>query len=260
MKDSKTKDNKQRQIELHRRLSQGYKDGYHFDFSKIYQRYHHDKIAAYLPKEKNIKILDCGCGIGMSLNFLLEDNYSNIFGTDISFDMLRQVDNAAMDRLFLGDAMNLPVRNNFFDVVLCRGILHHLSEHLVALKSIARALKNKGLLILSEPCDDFFLTRKARRLMYKFSQKFEQGECGLFTPEIEQLLNRAGFAIKDKYYIGFLAYTFSGFPHIFPLFKYIPFNRRMTKLLIAIDECLLRIPFIKQCGLHILICAERLAQ
>ena len=96
--------------------------------------------------------------------------------------------------------------------------------------------------------------------MYKFSQKFEQGECGLFTPQIENLLDKAGFVIKDKYYIGFFSYTFSGFPHIFPLFKYIPFNKRMTKLLIAIDECLLKVPFINQCGLHILICAERLAQ
>jgi SAM-dependent methyltransferase len=50
---------------------------------------------------------------------------------------------------FIGDAHSLPFAANFFDKVVCTGVLMHLRDEFQALKEMARVLRPGGVLVFS---------------------------------------------------------------------------------------------------------------
>lgn len=242
--------NAQAQIDMHRELAPRYAYRYSFPFSRLFQQDWHGEMMAHVPASAG-PILDLGCGTGFFLAELLE-KHPGAIGLDISYDMLRVSDQYIPGaRLVTGDAERLPFRPAAFDVVFCKGSLHHTRDHVAFLGHCRDALREGGVLIMSEPCNDNPIIRLARAVMYKKSRHFDEGDQGFTRKGILSLLDQAQFeTFKVKKY-GVFAYVFAGFPDHLGILKYIPGNYWITKAFLGIDRVLCALPLFSLLGFHI---------
>ncbi len=248
-----------RQIELHRRLANEYDLRYSPGYARLFQEYWNNALFEEIPKNKSSKVLDLGCGVGILLS-AFGDRYGQIYGMDLSVDMLKKIPrpHRSIKGIVAGDSSTLPYLSATFDVVVCRGSLHHNRLLLDGvLEEIHRTLKEGGYLVLSEPSNDSILVRIARTTMYKTSDKFDENDKGFHSGELFNLLQAHNFVLKRVKRFGFLSYIFAGFPDILPVLQYLPFNQLITRLLMAVDSSLATIPGIRGQSLHIIIKAQK---
>lgn len=95
-------------------------------------------------------VLDVGCGTGWfaaGLQRAAPD--ADVYGLDLSTGMLGRAREAGADNLIQGDATSLPMADQSIDVVVGRGVLHHLPDPTAALSEWRRVLKPGGALVLS---------------------------------------------------------------------------------------------------------------
>lgn len=95
-------------------------------------------------------VLDVGCGTGWfaaGLQRAVPD--VDVYGLDLSAGMLGRAREAGADNLIQGDATSLPLSDQSIDVVVGRGVLHHLPEPEAALAEWRRVLRPGGALVLS---------------------------------------------------------------------------------------------------------------
>ncbi|MCC7175663.1 MAG: class I SAM-dependent methyltransferase [Bryobacterales bacterium] len=97
------------------------------------------------------RILDVGCGTGILLAALLErlPEVECVVEVDFAIEMLRQNAYNLSDRRVsrvCADALRLPAASGSFDLVLCFGILPHLSDGAAALAEFLRVLQPGGAL------------------------------------------------------------------------------------------------------------------
>jgi len=112
-------------------------------------------IAAYVPADRNARIVDLGCGDGLLLHFLLEAGYRHVSGVDASSEQIArahalglfEAEHGAIDT-FLADAGDQSL-----DVVLLIDVLEHLTrdELFAVLDHVARVLRPGGVCIAHVP-------------------------------------------------------------------------------------------------------------
>ena len=237
------------EIAVQNRVAREY-DGkrYREPYAKRYHYWWTDEMLARVGKDG--RILDNGCGIG-----LLFDRVSpeRIVGLDISGEMLKYAARKS-DRLILGNSRELPLKDNSFDVVFCRSLLHHLSEPESAVGEMFRVLRRGGEIVLVET--NTSLLSFLPRLIARRGERFSGVHKNLSRRSIERLLEPY-FEIEDVAYFGYFAYPLLGFPDIFGIFKYAPFKTVAEPALMAIDNILSRLPGIRTQSWGILIKAVR---
>ena len=243
------------QIELHKDLAPRYAFRYSFEYSRLFQQDWHGEMISHVPGDAT-KILDLGCGTGFFLAEL-EERHPGSIGLDISHEMLKVSDQYVPDaRLVTGDAEKLPFTPGVFDVVFCKGSLHHTRDHVGFLTNCREALRPGGVLIMSEPCNDNPIIKFARWLLYKKSQHFDEGDQGFTRKSIVSLCEQAGFTMKKVKRYGVLAYVFAGFPDHIGFLRYIPGNAWITRAFIGLDRLICSIPGLSLLGFHIVVVAE----
>ena len=96
---------------------------------------------------KDIKILDAGCGTGLVGAELKKCGFSNIDGVDLSRKLLNLVPKGYYNELKQAD-LNKPLKteNNIYDVVMCVGTFTFGHVRPPALDEFIRIVKNKGLI------------------------------------------------------------------------------------------------------------------
>lgn len=92
--------------------------------------------------------LDVACGTGLSTNALL-DIAQNVFGTDISDEILKLVLNPQQIKYSKASAENLPFENNYFDILTVSSGVHWFNIDQF-LQEANRVLKSKSWLVLYE--------------------------------------------------------------------------------------------------------------
>jgi SAM-dependent methyltransferase len=244
--------NAQAQIELHRSLAPRYAYRYSFEFSRLFQQDWHAEMISHVPPGSS-RILDLGCGTGFFLAEL-EARHPGSVGLDISHAMLQvsrqYVPNA---RLVTGDAEKLPFRPGVFDVVFCKGSLHHTRDHVGFLTHCRKALNANGVLIMSEPCNDNPFIRLARKRLYIRSPHFDVGDQGFTRRGIVSLCQQAGFEVERVKRYGVFAYVFAGFPDHLGLLRFIPGNALLTRIFIHLDRLICAIPGLAMLGFHVVV-------
>ena len=127
------------------------------DYSQIAPTYNTRYDVNYLVNiEKQIKslirsnnyktILEAGCGTGRWISSL-EDTSKKIFGLDYSFDMMKisKSDNTHLN-LVNADAVHIPFKDNFFDLIFCVNAIHHFLDKEKFISECKRTLVKSGML------------------------------------------------------------------------------------------------------------------
>ena len=125
------------------------------------------KLFNQHTQNKNIKILDAGCGSGLVGLELQKYDYSNITGADFSQEMLNSIPQNTYKKLELIDLNEkLKYEDNFYDAITCVGTFTygHVKAH--ALDEMLRIIKKDGLIC--------FTINEGIYLEYQFDKKVEQ--------------------------------------------------------------------------------------
>lgn len=247
----------QEEIELHKKLSQVYDYRYEAEFSKMYLAYWNDVMSECLPKNKKQSVLECGCGTGPFLKDLVKV-YKSVVGMDSSIDMLKKIPIEQNNlKITVGDIENLQFKDKVFDIVICRETLHHVPRPQTAFCEISRILKPGGIFILSEACDDSVILRLPRLIFYTFSSKFGKNHKSFSSNQLKDYSENVNFFIEKTKYLGYIGLPLCIMPDFFPILKYIPFKRFITRALISIDKFLAKVPFLKKQAFDIIIQAKK---
>jgi SAM-dependent methyltransferase len=116
-----------------------------------------------LALKPGLKILDIGCGSGRHTSAAYQCRNATVIGVDLNFDDL----NEARGRLQLhdrlgehgggiwalsaADVLNLPFKDQYFDLVICSEVLEHISSYRAAIREIVRVLQPGSNLVVSVP-------------------------------------------------------------------------------------------------------------
>lgn len=96
------------------------------------------------------KILDIGSGEGGTSSILSKTNF--VISVDLNLLRLsRQKQNYKTKNLVNCDALNLPFKKNFFDIIILQDVIEHLYEHQNFLREIKKVLSRNGIIYLSTP-------------------------------------------------------------------------------------------------------------
>jgi ubiquinone/menaquinone biosynthesis C-methylase UbiE len=109
-------------------------------------------LIPFLPDLDGKRVLDLACGTGRWLARLLARGASAGVGVDVSASMLRvaATKSAITGRLVLADCLQLPLRPNVFDFVLCSFALNHIPKLGVMARELARVMRSEGQILISE--------------------------------------------------------------------------------------------------------------
>ena len=119
-----------------------------------YLRHYVDFVIRFAPKDS--KILDLGCGNGISSRLLNQANF-DVVGTDISPLFLQDarnwesLHNGPKLRYQVCDVLELPFKDESFDVICSNELIEHLPDVETALKEMVRVVRQDGRVLLSGP-------------------------------------------------------------------------------------------------------------
>jgi 2-polyprenyl-3-methyl-5-hydroxy-6-metoxy-1,4-benzoquinol methylase len=109
-------------------------------------------ILPHLPRDRQVSILDLGCGQGHYLRQLLALGFEHARGIDVSPEQVQIAQASGLTQVSLGDYRD-SLGEAELDVVIGTDVLEHFTkfEVLQAMDRIRRALRPGGILILRVP-------------------------------------------------------------------------------------------------------------
>ncbi len=93
-----------------------------YSIYRLFKRNH----LRYLPKNKDAKILDLGCGMGHFLYFLEKEGYNNYLGIDISPENIKFCKDKGFN-VVQDDILEFLMENQKADVFILNDIIEHFS-------------------------------------------------------------------------------------------------------------------------------------
>ena len=138
------------------------------------------------------KVLDVGCGEGITLSLLKEKGISSV-GITLSKDDSTKVQ-LKRNNVVLGDMHELPFKDKSFDGVYCKDAFEHSISPFIASKEFSRVLKNKGKLVLVIPKEEW-LTED-----YHFHY-FTPFQITCLLSKNNLFLNKASFNLFYDFYV-----------------------------------------------------------
>lgn len=132
---------------------------------KLYGETNISKIKAYfpvlnhyygrhIPPDKNVRILDLGCGDGNSVYWLQQLGYKNTCGIDFSAEQIAKGKSMGIENLQNGDIIKyLSDNKTEFDVIMAKDVLEHFTKDEIfeILPLINKNLKAGGIFIMQVP-------------------------------------------------------------------------------------------------------------
>lgn len=143
------------------------------------------KLLNWAMVDHTEKILELGCGIGITTKFIAEKfNSAKIIALDYDKSQIQKAKDRQYNRnikFIVGDATKLKFKNKSFDMVFEILAFHHIPNYEKAIAEVYRALKNGGKFILMDiplksinPFHKFFMLQPAEFTKKEFFGKLEE--------------------------------------------------------------------------------------
>ncbi|MFH2062168.1 MAG: class I SAM-dependent methyltransferase, partial [Candidatus Beckwithbacteria bacterium] len=100
----------------------------------------YQQVLDQIPSNKNLKILDIGCGDGVLLYLISQKTKAQLFGIDSDRDSLKIAKSKVNAKFFQASAYKLPFKTQSFDIVIASEIIEHLKNPEKMLSEIKRVL------------------------------------------------------------------------------------------------------------------------
>ena len=139
-------------------------------------------------QNKQLKILDVGCGTGANLEMLA--NFGEPQGVDVSDDAL-EFCRAKGLKVHKGLAEKLPFEDESFDVVTALDVVEHLDDDIAGLKEMNRVLKKSGRTLIFVP---------AFMWLWGVQDDISNHRIRYTKRQIVERLEKAGFEIERATY------------------------------------------------------------
>ena len=168
----------------------------------------YEKTAKLIPRNKDIEILDLGCGTGLELDEIFKVNEKvKVTGIDMSEHMVEKIKEKHKDKidqlnLVIGDYFEYHMEENKFHICVSVESLHHFTheEKVILYRKILKSLKKDGLFIetdyLAKDEDEEDKLFKEKERIIK-EQGLKEGLYHFDTPctieNEKKLLIKAGF-------------------------------------------------------------------
>ena len=152
-------------------------------------------------------LLDMGCGEGNNLDYLRK-YCEMLVGSDYNLLRLLRVQSREVEgvTLFLGDILDYPVKDDFFEIIFFNHVIEHIPSDTSALETAFRVLRPKGLLILGAPNEGAGWWRMAYKLQ-PWTLSTTDHVHFYDAATLRDKLTRCGFEVLEVKYIGW------GVPH-----------------------------------------------
>jgi len=111
-----------------------------------------NNMCGEIKIEKSHHVLDVGCAGGI-LQHLMSNHCSEVYGLDINHHVLKTT--CIKGKNICGDAMRMPLKSNYFDVVICSHVLEHVPSIHHCLKEINRISKPGAKIFIIYPIELF---------------------------------------------------------------------------------------------------------
>lgn len=200
-------ENEKKQKKHYDRIGEKY---YFHYFDKYSLKYRKIFIYKYLFEGLNFenkKVLEAMCGGEGCVKYLLKKK-AKVWALDISKKEIEKIENNfPFCKTSCGSIIKTKYKNNFFDIIIIIGGLHHLNPNIEkAVAEIYRILKPKGYFCFLEPHQDS-LVNFIRRLWYKKDNLFEKNEKAIDLKKLKKILGNKFIFDKERYG-GNFAYQF----------------------------------------------------
>lgn len=169
-------------------------------------------ILQYLPKNKDINILDAGCGNGNYAFYLSRLEYKNIHAVDLFSDI--RTDNFEYQKSSID---TLPFKDKRFNFIYSNSVIYYLKKPEDGIREFNRVLKSDGILFFTAHTKYslFTLWRVFKRDVLKLKSMEHLKEVKFYSASYyKNILEKNGFEIilQDGYKVSFF---------IYPLYKII---------------------------------------
>lgn len=177
------------------------------DYSRHYKNWHADTtehiekmnrfyaaiIGEHFPTNKDLSILDIGCGMGFLLLSLKNAGYKNMSGIDTDEQQVRSCNEKNLDVSLVRDSIGyLNNSSAKYDLITAFDVLEHIppADQISFLKAINGALKPEGQLIVTVPNANSVLASRNRYIDYTHHVLFTE-------VSLDFVLYNAGFREID---------------------------------------------------------------
>jgi SAM-dependent methyltransferase len=120
--------------------------------------------------EKGYKILDLGCGHGLS-SYLLNKKEFSVVGLDVSLLFLKEARKSPQDgpEYIVADALELPFLDESFDAVSSHEFIEHISDVEKVCSEMIRVVRKNGFIIILSPnlCSPFWVFKDLPQMVSK---------------------------------------------------------------------------------------------
>jgi coenzyme F420 hydrogenase subunit beta len=128
--------------------------------------------------KKGGRVLDIGCGPGILTKSLLKRGYE-VWGLDMSENMIAEALGTVLGseyydkaHFMVGNAEELNFQAEYFDYVICSGVIPYINNPKKALSEVSRVLKKDGKAIITVPTKRNFLIT-CKRILISILGKFK---------------------------------------------------------------------------------------
>lgn len=117
--------------------------------------------------KNKLRVLDLGSGWGCFQSWQFAKQGHEVVAVDLCPEFIMSSDQVAKDCYFermIADCTILPFKDETFDIIFCKELIHHVRNPMELLNEIYRICSPEGIIITFEPCTSIFLVERMNKI------------------------------------------------------------------------------------------------